>query len=411
MKRVFLNKSHIIILSLLGISLLFILTDLATKDSEDAYLISNDNSQQLFPVKVYDERIKQFVRNHDKIIRTLEPARFVYVIPTTTGYGNKMVQVINAFMVAMLTDSAVVINMTRVPNYFLDPLPGSFRIHKSAKNETNYLFEPENTYRMPIGTNLTWSPKKSLNSVYTTFPANHTRLVFDGMGAIFYELGCNPIYYAKLMYYGLVKNETVEKALLALKMEKSMNEATRIDYLFRVGFEVGYNILRLFWHPNGRMQSSIDTFYEENLKEYFVIGLQFRFEFIDRSDIKTFFKCAKQIENATYSAKPFKWFVTGDDGEQLLRIKRLYGEKVVIMDGEVSHVGTDARGYERTLMEVEILSKCDEMVLTGGSTFGFLSAMRKGRYPYFVSGGVKMKRCSYFSFSNPSRNLNGYAFM
>ena len=55
--------------------------------------------------------------------------------------------------------------------------------------------------------------------------------------------------------------------------------------------------------------------------------------------------------------------------------------------------------YEKTILDNELLSRCDEMIITGGSTFGFLAAIKSQRMPYHVNIG--MHKCQRAQLSRP----------
>jgi hypothetical protein len=56
--------------------------------------------------------------------------------------------------------------------------------------------------------------------------------------------------------------------------------------------------------------------------------------------------------------------------------------------------------FEKSIVDSELLSKCDELIITGGSTYGFLAAMRMGRTPLFFNGMRNTKHCPRMSFTN-----------
>ena len=107
--------------------------------------------------------------------------------------------------------------------------------------------------------------------------------------------------------------------------------------------------------------------------------------------------------------KKVKWFIASDNSENLGKIKKLWPDKVIHANGSISHVYSNQKGYMRAFIDVELLALCDELIITGGSTFGFVSVLRNGRYPLFVNGKFNAKKCDRFSFANPSRNPNSYA--
>jgi hypothetical protein len=47
--------------------------------------------------------------------------------------------------------------------------------------------------------------------------------------------------------------------------------------------------------------------------------------------------------------------------------------------------------------------------LTGGSTFGFVPAMKSQLLPYYVNGRSSMKECELMRLSDGTRNHFGYA--
>ncbi len=75
-----------------------------------------------------------------------------------------------------------------------------------------------------------------------------------------------------------------------------------------------------------------------------------------------------------FFSEGFKWFIT-TDSENLLKklIKSDYRKKLIYVNesiGHISHVEYDSRAYFRTIIDNELLSRCDKIIITGGSTFG-----------------------------------------
>jgi hypothetical protein len=93
------------------------------------------------------------------------------------------------------------------------------------------------------------------------------------------------------------------------------------------------------------------------------------------------------------NAKPVKWYVSSDSEDLLNKLVALYPDKVLAAKGAILHVATSPEGYFRTLVDVDLLSKCDEMINTGGSTFGFVAAMKSFRVPYFIDGKSSQMKC------------------
>ena len=317
------------------------------------------------------ERINAFKENHRKIVKTLSPIRFAYVMPDTGGYGNKIIQIINAFTVALVTSSAVILNITEINKYIQEPLYNCFITNKNVKNHLNYLYDKNTTYVFPKNTPNSWKYEKNLSNLFTEIPKTFTRFVFDGMFSMYFELACNKNYFEKFLYYGLVKPETIIQSLEALEILNSAQKTPRayshlINVLFRTGFELAHNIMNIFWHPKTELQKQIDKFVEENLKDFYVIGIQIRTEFLKvMKDRIVFFECATELEKLNAKNKTVKWFVACDDPMFLKDFKKEYPDKIIHADGSITHIYLQPEGYLKAILDTELLSKCDLIIITG----------------------------------------------
>ena len=74
------------------------------------------------------------------------------------------------------------------------------------------------------------------------------------------------------------------------------------------------------------------------------------------------------VINKTKSKK-VRWYVTSDSTNVIENLVQKYGNKVITGRGRIDHVEKNS-GYERAILDIELLSWCDELILTGGSTFG-----------------------------------------
>ena len=61
--------------------------------------------------------------------------------------------------------------------------------------------------------------------------------------------------------------------------------------------------------------------------------------------------------------------------------KGKYSDRIVTGSGTMDHIVHDSKAYKRAILDVELLAKCDELVITGGSTYGFVSAMKSLKLP------------------------------
>ena len=249
-------------------------------------------------------------------------------------------------------------------------------------------------------------------------PENHTRVMYDGLFAYFMELCTNPIYYDKLLFYGLVSEDSVKKARAIIKKPNATDGELKIN-LFQVGYEVGGNLMNRYWRPKPQIMNAIENLQREEFDDSFVIGIQIRTFFINvTEDMPKYFECALKIENDYYKecklnkkpAKRVKWYLAVDfpsEINEFIKSQR-YANKIIhgikVIPREIYH------GITEALWDVEMLSRCDQLICTGGSTYGFLSAMknRHFRFPYFINGRLGMKECEIFTFAKPPTNADRY---
>lgn len=349
------------------------------------YSINVNKSSDVSKLYMVEEAspIEEFKENHRKIITSLKPAKFVYVVPPYAGYGNQLIQIINAFVVALITDSAVVLNnMTHLSHFVEEPLFNCFQTNQASSNELSYLYQYNQTYLVPASTENTLKPNKNVSSLMLDLPTNYSRFVIQSALSVYFEIASNRNYYEKFLRYRLVKLETIQKArkmwniidqLEIKNLPLGMNDIA-IDVLYQTGFELAHNIIKHFWKPKKFILKKAAKFEAKHFKGFFVIGVQIRTEFLDLEDLSMFIKCAHKIEKEIVRIdKPVKWYISCDNPKRLDELVRQYPNKIIHANGKIGHVVYDLSAYERVFLDIELLSRCDELILTGYSTFGFTS--------------------------------------
>ncbi|CAF1076420.1 unnamed protein product, partial [Brachionus calyciflorus] len=130
------------------------------------------------------------------------------------------------------------------------------------------------------------------------------------------------------------------------------------------------------------------------------------------TDINKFIECAKHIEKIN-QASSVKWFLTSDSKKVIDILSADYGQLIIKGKGNIGHVLSGSNYYSRTVMDVELLSKANEIIITGGSTFGFVSSMKKQILPYFVEGkrNETEQPCRRMNFNKPPRRPQGYSLI
>ncbi len=63
------------------------------------------------------------------------------------------------------------------------------------------------------------------------------------------------------------------------------------------------------------------------------------------------------------------------------------------------------------LIEIDLLSKCDQMIVTGGSTFAYIAVFKSGRFPFVVNGGRNMTKCFKANLTNPGKANPNFGFL
>jgi hypothetical protein len=274
---------------------------------------------------------------------------------------------------ALITNSALIVNWTDINMYIQEPMHSCFITNGSIQNELSYEYRKEETYAFPYLTPNSFSSEKNLSQFWKYKPeeVNKTRLVFNLIGSDFYDLGCNTQFYPVFRDYGLVSEDTLDKAFAILNSTQIATTAESLNTAYRVGFELAHNILRVFWKPTPLITDQVDLIYEKHFRDNYIIGMQLRYEYLDCLDILAFVKCAYQIEAKVKTTKPFKWFISSDDSNNIEKIRRQYPEKVITASGKITHVNYDTSGFARALVDIELLAKTDELIITGSSSFGF----------------------------------------
>jgi hypothetical protein len=332
------------------------------------------------------------------------------------GYGNRIYSVLSAFLVAMLTNSFLLIHWKEIEKYVESPFNMTFANFTDNSDLDANKKEPP-IFALNVNTANTWKANKTL-LLNATIPINHSRYSVFGDSAYFFDLCSNPLYFEKLSEHKMVKKETIKRALLTLS-DASISKNEKLENLFQIGFEYAGSVLNKHWRLKRNLTDRIERFAERNFRNKFVIGLQIRSDYIKTSEeIDVFVKCAKDIEkrhlneSAGLDKTSVKWYVSADNESLIQFFREKFPNRILSGVGKIEHISNDPVGYERAFFDIELLTKCNETILTGGSTFGFVASLKSQKRPFFVNGGVRFlkKECQILSFANPSVTPKGDAF-
>lgn len=210
--------------------------------------------------------------------------------------------------------------------------------------------------------------------------------------------------------HGFLQKQTLEKARKTLEFHVSKNK--KLDSLFQIGFEFAGHVLNNYWLLKPKLKEKIRNFLKEKFSGDFIIGLQMRFHYLNQEDIQTFINCALKIEKENkinIASRKVKWFISTDQNYQIQILLKNYSDKILVGEGKIGHVAFESDAYERAILDIELLSHCNETILTGGSTFGFIGSLKSQKMPYFVEGRRYSNVCKLLDFHAPPRTPTGYS--
>ncbi len=341
---------------------------------------------------------------------------------TMGGYANKLYSMLSSLVVALLTDSALVVRWHHIDHYIEEPFDSAFANFTSLDHDfnANYKTDTITTIHSQQG----WKRHKDLKTLTRTFLSpSHNRFLYNEYDPFFFEVCSNPIYYAKLEHYQLVSAATVDDALTKLHKTARFTDDQKLNSVLQIGFEVGGHLLNKLWIPKLSLRTRIESYYQREFRDHYVIGIQLRYHYLDdATDTQAMISCARQLENDVIASlgskfnqtyKGFKWFMTSDNETILQRLVEEHAEKTIVATEMIGHVDDMGRekpdAYPRTIIDVELLSRCENIVITGGSTFGFVAAMKSFKKPYYVNGRSNMSKCQLHEHSKPSITDTGFA--
>jgi hypothetical protein len=365
------------------------------------------------------DSLEKFFEIHANISaeKNVSLRKIFFCQPSNGGYGNRMYTFISSTLAAILLDCQLVLNWRNKANLYIDPPLNlfdklNFSSNFNSSNQTYifprplYLFRPIKNMRYLI------------EEAYF-IPTNYTQYYFNHGWPLFTEISANILYYDKFRFYKLARDKTLDRAFRALENYKNFSNAELQERVLNVAFEIGGNILNRIWRPNQDIKNEVNYYMDKRFKNNYVIGIQMRAGdsgYIDEAkDHLKFINCALDIEK-DYIIKSkkrdisFKWFIATDSNKIRKFLFDNYRNKSFTSNGTLGHTDSGGIGFRRAVLDVELLSKCDEIIVTAGSTFGWLAAMKMLKMPFYIKGRTsKMEKCLRAELSITPSNLLGYS--
>ena len=256
---------------------------------------------------------------------------------------------LTSLVVAILNDSAFFMKyFDEAYIQIREPMPHSFNF-KNDSTSKQILERIENMEFDTINGFDGYTIHKRLDQMLNYRLPNAKNIFRYGeIHAFFFALCSQPANYDKLFRYGLVKQETIDRARVMIKelgVSNVYTNETILESALQVGFEVGGNLLGRFWVLNDNMSLIVDKYVSKYFTDSYVIGVQFRSSFfevyaenvVQSSDLQHFQECALNIERDLLSRNQTKkvfWFIASDNPTVINVLAAKYPEKVFWMQDE-----------------------------------------------------------------------------
>jgi len=369
-----------------------------------------------------DDPLNEYFKIHTQISndKNVTSRKIFFTYSTDGGYGNRMYAVISSTLIAILLKCQLVNKWSTKEHLCIDPpinifdpvnMPDGFNLTGNVTYLNFTYFFPHPKYPFAINKNIA----DLIENPYY-IPENYTRYGYGSGRPLFTELSANIRFYDQFEYYNLARKKTLDLANEALRNYKNFSNTELQKRVLNVAFEIGGNILNRIYRPNQYMLNLIDYYVEKYFKNSFVIGLQMRAAdsgYLDETkDHLKFISCALEIEKEFLIRNKilevsFKWFIATDSDKMRNYIFDNYPEKSFSSNGTVGHSGwSNIEQFKKTILDVELLSRCDEIITTGASTFGWLAAMKSLKMPYYVTG-FSMNKCLRADLGKQPANQHG----
>ena len=195
-------------------------------------------------VKINDEPLKNYFKTHEKILNEKNASlRKIFITnPGDGGYGNRMYAFISSALIAILLDCQLVVNWRSKETLYVDP---PIDLFDKVQINDGFSSNANQTYAFPHPNYPFRSVKDIKHLIENPYkvPENYMRYSFSSGRPLFTEISANIIYYDKFRLYKLAREETLDKAFVALKENKNYTNEELQGRVLDVAFEIGGNIL------------------------------------------------------------------------------------------------------------------------------------------------------------------------
>mmetsp|Transcript_8318 Transcript_8318/g.13546 ORF Transcript_8318/g.13546 Transcript_8318/m.13546 type:complete len:433 (-) Transcript_8318:137-1435(-) len=281
-----------------------------------------------------------------------------YILFRTTreGLGNRLLSLTSAFLVALLAQRPFIIDW----HVMADPYAMPHLFH--PRTPRMYLTVEEALQRSPRDSPLWANVSRMTKPVWRT-------------------LGCSGNYSAQLPAHTLVYiDQYFAPLLFHSPYRDTLEEWFEPFQCFRTLFHV---LLRLTPQLDAEFQAMRNSLLaKSDLK----IGMQIRMregKYNSMDQAKVYLQCAKMLASRRRLEHNVSYFLaTDDDGARALAMKA-FGNQLKFV--EIPYSRKSVRSIQGAVLDIFLLGECDELLVSGYSTFGAVSAARTGLLPHLVT--------------------------
>ncbi len=170
----------------------------------------------------FDDPIKKYFKIHEQILNEKNASlRKIFITsPNDGGYANRMYTFISSALVAILLDCQLVFNWRNKTTLFVDPpldLFDQVKINDGLDSNANRTYDlPHPSYAFKAVKDI----KHLIEKPYY-LPENYTRYTYKSAKSLFTVISANVRYYEKIKFYKLARDETLDRAFVALTDHKN----------------------------------------------------------------------------------------------------------------------------------------------------------------------------------------------
>eukprot|EP00466_Bigelowiella_natans_P001743 jgi/Bigna1/140346/aug1.55_g15054 len=299
---------------------------------------------------------------------------FIVMQPSGGGLGNRELVSISGLALALTTDRVALVDWYGVTS--------------------NDISDVHQVYDSPHGLTLSYPKLRSLWPSWSGWKSEKM-YIFDSTNVYNQMWGADEMVCTDLK--SELKNVKVLRVITEQYVTSLVTHNPKVRHIFEPLMPNLYQHLSSFFvRPLSVIADRVEEFYLSHMKENYVIGIQVRRaqnsgHFFLWEDQHLFWECALMMASraSRRQQRPVVFFIATDSesvrSEAVQALGKVYQVLTVEMDTRKPDTRGD-EGWQNALVDNYVLSRCDDMLVSGGSTFGYVAHGRSDVIPMVVSG-------------------------